>query len=227
MIPPLTPEQREISDDFVKFWHQKLPRYRAVERFNHGWVAKHAPEGFRSTLEVGAGLGEHLAHEKLDRAQRAGYVCLELRDTMADEIKRRFPSVRTVVGDIQERIDFPDAHFDRILAIHVLEHLPNLPAALTEMHRVCSPRGSLQVVIPCEGGAAYSLARKISAQRAFENRYGQSYKWFIEREHINRPKEIIGELQHHFTIARKTFFPIPLPFIAFNLCIGLNLRPHV
>ena len=43
------------------------------------------------------------------------------------------------------------------------------------------------VVIPCEGGLAYSLARRISAQRIFEKRYGMSYRFFIESEHINVP----------------------------------------
>ena len=47
------------------------------------------------------------------------------------------------------------------------------------------------VVIPCEGGLAYSLARRVSAQRIFEKRYGMSYRFFIESEHINVPREIM------------------------------------
>ena len=55
-----------------------------------------------------------------------------------------------------------------------------------EMYRLCKKKeGILQVVIPCEGGLAYSFARKISTKRIFEKRYGQSFKWFIEREHLS------------------------------------------
>jgi hypothetical protein len=80
-------------------------------------------------------------------------------------------------------------------------------------------------VIPCEGGLAYSLARKISAQRIFEKRYKQSYRWFIDREHINRPQEILEELSPYFEVTHRSFFPLKLPLVFSNLCIGLTLRP--
>jgi ubiquinone/menaquinone biosynthesis C-methylase UbiE len=121
-------------------------------------------------------------------------------------------------------LDFPDGYFDRVLAIHVLEHLPNLPATVEEMHRLCQKeRGVVSIVIPCEGSWAYSLARRLSAQRIFEKRYGQSYRWFIEREHINRPAEIIEEIQRFFEIRQRRFFPLPVPFLWCNLCMGLTL----
>jgi len=226
-FPPLTSEQEAIRDDFMRHWHEVLPRrYGAIDRFSHGYPVRHAPAGFARTLEIGAGLGEHLAYERLDEAQRQDYVALELRPTMASEIGRRFPGVRAVVGDCQARLDFPDGHFDRIVAVHVLEHLPDLPAAVRELRRVCQPaRGVLQAVIPCEGGLAYGLARRISAQRLFERRYRQPYRWFIEREHVNRPEEILEELAPAFRVVHRAFFPLPLPSTTLNLCIGLTLRP--
>ena len=72
---------------------------------------------------------------------------------------------------------------------------------------------------------AYSLARKISAQRVFERRYQQPYKWFIEREHINRPHEILEELRPYFRITHRSFFPLRVPLVFCNLCIGLTLVP--
>ena len=57
-FPPLTVEQERIRDDFMRHWHEVLPRrYGVVERFSHGYVVDHAPPGFARTLEVGAGLG--------------------------------------------------------------------------------------------------------------------------------------------------------------------------
>ncbi|HWN97271.1 MAG TPA: class I SAM-dependent methyltransferase, partial [Methylomirabilota bacterium] len=102
-----------------------------------------------------------------------------------------------------------------------------LPAAIQEMRRICNPeRGIFSVVIPCEGSAAYTLARRISAQRIFERRYGQSYDWFISREHLNRPHEILTELAPFFTIIHRQFFPLPLPAVFCNLCLGLTLKPR-
>ena len=56
------------------------------------------------------------------------------------------------------------------MAIHVLEHLPNLPKALTEVHRSIKKTGTFQVVIPFERGFAYQIAREISAKRIFQSR---------------------------------------------------------
>jgi ubiquinone/menaquinone biosynthesis C-methylase UbiE len=224
--PPLTEVQKAISDDFVKLWHETLPSYGLVERFNHGWVVKTAPASFSTTLEIGAGLGEHLSYERLTQAQQSSYVAIDIRDNMAAELRRRYPQVQVLVADCQERLDFPDNFFDRIVAVHVLEHLPNLPAAIREMYRLCNKlSGVFQVVIPCEGSPAYTACRRISAQRIFEKRYKQSYRWFVAREHINLPQEILAELDPYFTVERRAFFPFPLPFIWCNLCIGLTLKP--
>src|SRR5271166_4953031 len=201
ILPELTPEQKRISNDFVHYWHEVLPkRFSMVENFNHNYVVRNAPRDFQRTLEIGAGLGEHLRYERLTSLQESNYYALELRENMAADIKVRFPRVQTIVGDCQQRLSFEDGYFDRILAIHVLEHLPNLPAAVQEMHRLSDERGVFSVVIPCEGSLAYSLARRMSAQRIFEKRYKQSYRWFIEREHINKPEEIMAELRRFFTI---------------------------
>ncbi len=227
-FPDLTPEQRAISDDFMKYWHEVLPkRYGIVDKFNHEYAVKHAPRDFQRTLEIGAGLGEHLSYERLSDAQRRNYVALDLRSNMVERIRERFPDVTAYVGDCQSRLDFADGYFDRILAIHVLEHLPNLPAAVREMHRLLDKeRGVVSVVIPCEGGWAYSLARRVSAQRIFESRYHQPYRWFIEREHISVPEEILDELRPYFRIVHRTFFPTWLPSVSVNLCLGMTLRPR-
>jgi ubiquinone/menaquinone biosynthesis C-methylase UbiE len=227
VLPGLSEEQRRISDDFMQHWHEVLPRrYKVIDDFNHRYPVQHAPENFVRTLEIGAGLGEHLEYERLSPEQMKQYVALELRPNMAETIQQRFPNVQVAVGDCQARLPFPDDYFDRIVAVHVLEHLPMLPSAVSEMFRVCDKqKGMLSVVIPCEGSLAYNLARRISAQRDFEKRYKQSYRWFIEREHLNKPAEVIYELERHFATTHRGFFPIPVPATFCNLCIGLTLRP--
>lgn len=226
-FPPLSSEQQAISDDFVKYWHEVLPkRYGVVDYFNHNYVVRNAPSKFLTTLELGAGLGGHLQYERLSDAQLDNYYAVDIRENMAAELRRRFPKVKARVADCQQRLDFPDGFFDRLLAIHVLEHLPDLPAAIRELHRLCNrDRGALSVVIPCEGGLAYTFSRRISAQRIFEGRYRQPYKWFIEREHVNRPAEILEELAPFFRTVHRSFFPLLMPVVTINLCIGITLHP--
>jgi SAM-dependent methyltransferase len=222
-LPPLTPEQRRISDDFMKHWHEVLPRrYGLVERFNHIYPVKAAPvmAGWR-TLEIGAGLGEHLKYEDLDKQE---YHCVEIRSNMADAIMERFPGVSAIVADCQQRLPYEDGYFNRAIAVHVLEHLPDLPAAVDEIHRVLKRDGAFVLVIPCDPGFAYEVARKISAERIFRKRYRQSYKWLIRREHINSPAEIENVLASKFRVVDREFYPMRVPLVHLNLCVGMVAR---
>jgi SAM-dependent methyltransferase len=225
----MTSEQKRISDEFMKLWHQELPhKFGIVDRFNHGFPVKNSRPGFRTSVEIGAGLGEHIHYEKLTPEQEENYYAVELRENMAAEIRRRFPNVKAITGDCQARLGFADGFFDRYIAVHVLEHLPDLPSCIREAYRLINKeRGQMLVVIPCEGSPAYSLARKISAERVYNRHFKGGYSWLISREHINRPHEILAELHPYFTIERKVLFPLPfLPFIFNNLCIGLALKPR-
>jgi ubiquinone/menaquinone biosynthesis C-methylase UbiE len=54
------------------------------------------------------------------------------------------------VGDAT-RLDFPDASFDKVLCSEVIEHIPDAPQALREMHRVLKPGGTLVLSTPNKG----------------------------------------------------------------------------
>jgi ubiquinone/menaquinone biosynthesis C-methylase UbiE len=220
-FPELTEEQHRIRDDFMKYFHEIYSdSYGAVAKFNHTYPLPSGRPGIR-TLEVGAGLGEHLDFED---ATEQDYVALELRDEMAAVITEKHPEVSTIVGDVEAGLDVPDASFDRVVAIHVLEHLRNLPPALDEIRRVLKPGGVFEVVIPCEGGLGYALGRRVTSQRVFEKRYGTSYGWYIKTEHFNVPGEIVPELDARFTRERRSFWPLKVPSVHLNLCLGLTYR---
>jgi SAM-dependent methyltransferase len=220
-MPELSEEQVRIREDFMRYFHEIYSTsYGAVARFNHTYPLPSALSGIR-TLEVGAGLGEHLDFED---AAPQDFVALELRDEMAAVIQEHHPDVSTHVGDIEAGTDLEDASFDRVIAIHVLEHLRNLPAALDEVRRVLKPGGIFEIVIPCEGGLGYTLGRQVTSRRVFEKRYGMSFDWYIESEHFNTPGEIVPQLDARFTRVRRTWWPLRVPTVHLNLCLGLSYR---
>jgi SAM-dependent methyltransferase len=221
--PPLSAQQQAAREAFMQAWHEELPRrYETVERFNHGALVDLPPEPQRlRTLEVGAGIGGHLPFEDLSRQD---YYCLELRSEWCEKL-RGLHNIREVQqGDIETKTPYPDGFFDRVVAIHVLEHLRDLPRALTEIDRLLAKKGLFDVVLPCEGGLAYWAARKISSEPMFEKRFGMPYRDIIANEHVNTVFEILPLLSRRFEVVKKKYFPIPLPTIAANLCVALRLR---
>jgi len=97
-FPALTEEQKNIADDFVAHWHTVLPScYSLIDRFNHKYPVKNSPREFIKTLEIGAGLGEHLKYEILTQHQRKNYLCIDIRENMVAGIHRFFPDVKAIV----------------------------------------------------------------------------------------------------------------------------------
>lgn len=218
--PPadLTAEQQRIQDDWMYHYHESRPdAQRRIVRFNHGYAARSSRPG--RAIDIGAGLGEHLRYEDLSLQE---FHAVDVREEMVAAIRRDYPMATAVVADCQQRLPYEDASFDRAVAIHVLEHLRALPAALAEVTRILKPGGVLSVVIPCEGGRLYAIGRRLTTQRAFERRYGTSYKWHIESDHVNRADEVIHELRERFEITDQTYYPSRIPSIDLNVLIGLT-----
>jgi SAM-dependent methyltransferase len=219
-IPELSPEQIAIRDEFMR------SRQEAAETKWHGfgtdfdnrYPLRSFFPGCR-TLEIGAGLGEHLNWE--DRSLQE-YYAIELRQELCDRIKARFPGVDVRVGDCQERLEFDDGYFDRIIAIRVLEHLPDLPRALDEILRLLKFGGRFSAVIPCEGAWSHRLASWISERPRGEGKYKEPYG-LIQSEHLSRPGEIMAELASLFWVEDTRYYPLFLPVINFNITIGLTL----
>lgn len=87
-----------------------------------------------------------------------------------------FSNVLVQQIDIQE-IPFPDASFDKIIANHMLHHVPNLPQALKEVQRKLRPDGAYATVIG-EGGLQAYLHAAMKGFNPSLDMFGQNLPFF-------------------------------------------------
>lgn len=219
--PPLTKEQERAREAYMKLWHEELPgKYGVVEAFNHGFAAKLPLPKNCTTLEIGAGLGEHARYEDLNAQE---YHFLEYREEFCKELRRHYPASHVHHGNIQEKQPWPEGKFKRVVAIHVLEHLTHLPLAVEEVKRLLTQDGVFDVVIPCEGGLAHRMGRKVTAERMFKKNFKMDFAPICRNEHVNQYTEIFAVLSQHFQIAKTGFFPLKVPLYWMNFCAGFRL----
>ncbi|MDH3189473.1 MAG: class I SAM-dependent methyltransferase [Acidimicrobiia bacterium] len=93
-------------------------------------------------LEVGCGRG-HLTSRLAARGI----------DVVGIDANPRAPELAEsdrVVHMVAEKLEFRDAEFDVVIAVHSIEHIPPLDAAFSEMARVLKPGGSGFFIYPAE-----------------------------------------------------------------------------
>jgi SAM-dependent methyltransferase len=99
-------------------------------------------------LDFGCGDGAMLV-----TAAERGARCfgIDVRPEAIAEARRRLPQATLRLIGIDDSIPFPDAHFDTVLMIEVLEHVPDERAALQEIARILRPGGRLILTTPHDG----------------------------------------------------------------------------
>jgi ubiquinone/menaquinone biosynthesis C-methylase UbiE len=103
----------------------------------------------------------------------------------------RDSSLHLLEADATE-LPFPDQYFDRVLAVHLLEHIPDPAKAVREMARVLKSKEHAVIVVPCE---------RIRGDTAFAG-------WFrFKNLHLHRfsPPQITSLLLPWFSIEEALF----------------------
>ena len=177
-----------------------------ISRFDHHFAAASAGEGLL-TLEIGAGTGTHLAYETTGE-----YIALDGFAELASMIPDR-PGLSVIVADCEGPLPYSDGHFDRVLAIHVLEHLYNLPAALDEAGRVLKPGGVFCGRHPMSRRSwLLDVGQRFTSRRMFEQRFPDlTYDWLIDYDHCNSAREVLGELERRSACCDEDSFPYGYP----------------
>lgn len=115
--------------------------------------------------------------------------------------------------------------FTRIIASHVLEHLPNPEKILLDWINLLEDDGRLDIVIPCDPGIFFRFGQLLGRKKAMRN-YGMSFKeleLMLAREHINPCQNLI-KIVKFYTDAKLSYFPFKIPLINLNLFVFIRIN---
>lgn len=163
-------------------------------------------------LEVGVGTGISLPHY----ASTSRITGVDLSEAMLDKARERvrklgLPNVEAIeVGDA-EKLDYPDASFDAVVAQYVVSAVPHPERALDELARVCRPGGEIVITtrVGADRGMRATIERglmPITSRLGFRTDFPFSLygEWVAGRDDVSlierRPLPPLG----HFSLVRFT-----------------------
>lgn len=98
-------------------------------------------------LEVGVGTGLSLPlYPKSVRITGIDVSSEMLHKARARVARRKLENVDALLEMDAEQMNFPDASFDKVVAMYVVSVVPNPARLLDELHRVCKPDGEVFIV---------------------------------------------------------------------------------
>lgn len=162
---------------------------------------------------------------------------VDISPAMIAECVRRFgdvPSAHFSVGTI-ERLDFPDAFFDVVLAVGLVEYVEDDDAAIREMARVLKPGGTVLVTLPNRRSPFRFWQRMVygGARRAFRaiarrrvSRPEIDHREYVEREYVARLEAngfaVSDVVYYNFKVA---LFPLDRWFPRVTVATSAALEP--
>ncbi len=166
------------------------PGERSIAGYRLAEALVHLPARGR-LLEVGCGAGRYLRALRELRPELV-LVGADLSRAALARLAALAPEVeaRLVTGDA---LPAADGEFAAVLAIDVLEHVPDPDRLLAEIHRVLAPGGVFHLHVPCEGDPR-SLWRWLPGQaglRGWKRRFGGHLHRF-RRDEVLRRVEAAG-----------------------------------
>ena len=169
-----------------------------LEKWMHKQVAadvSRPPDTRKVTLELGAGILNHLRYEPAVRT----YDIVE--PSPGFYVKSPvLGRLRNIYADISE---VPSANrYDRIISVATLEHICNLPGLVARCGLLLTETGVFRAAIPGEGTWLWTLGWKLTTGIEFRLRHGLDYGVLMKHEHVNTAKEIEEVLVYFFSKVR-------------------------
>ncbi|GAB4312385.1 MAG: hypothetical protein Kow00117_05270 [Phototrophicales bacterium] len=145
---------RDYRQHYTKEYFQKWNYAdRSMGRFSMYWFARryfaalirqHAPNDGGKLLEMGCGLG-HLLGLLQDDFQCVG---IDLIDYSIQQTRLNAPRAEAYQMDVNDIDQFEAGTFSAVVALHLVEHLPDPEATIRQVNRLLKPGGLWFFVTP-------------------------------------------------------------------------------
>jgi 2-polyprenyl-3-methyl-5-hydroxy-6-metoxy-1,4-benzoquinol methylase len=130
----------------------RFSMYWFARRYYAALVRRYAPRGGGSLLELGCGLG-HLLGLLQDDFDCTG---IDIADYSIEQLKQNAPRARGFTMSADDLSRFGDGEFSVVVALHLVEHLPDPAYTIRQVNRILRPEGLFLFATPNPG---YSLRR--------------------------------------------------------------------
>lgn len=148
------------TDEYFDQWNYadrplgKFSMYWFARRYYAALVRRYAPSGGkeRRLLEMGCGLGDLLSLLQDD------FTCtgVDLIPRSIESTRRIAPRATAILGDATDFSSYADGELSVVVALHLVEHLPDPEQTLRDISRVLQPGGLFLFATP---HPEYSLRR--------------------------------------------------------------------
>lgn len=203
----------------------EVPPFRALIRSIECRLFEDCGPLSQPVLDLGCGDG-HFASVAFSGPPLVG---LDAEWTLVSEARSRCVYSLNVCA-CASGLPFPSNFFATIISNCVLEHIPDLDAALAESNRVLCPEGRFLFGVPsqCFGEFLFgaTLARRIGLKGLGEA-YGRWFNRHSRHFHVNDPERWRKRLRGHgFEVRRWLYYMTPRAHLVFDLLHYLSL-PHL
>ena len=176
-------------------------------------------QNYDSVLELGVGTMAHFSSVKHDFSK---YVASDHDPKGIKFLEERTWDPRVTVQKLSgAQLPFEDDAFDRLIATHVLEHVPDPVSAIAEWVRVVRPGGVISLILPCDPGMAWRFGRMLGPRKT-ATEAGLPYDYYMAVEHVNSIFGLRSIIRHHFPDRREKWWPLRVPAPDINLIYGVN-----
>jgi phosphatidylethanolamine/phosphatidyl-N-methylethanolamine N-methyltransferase len=187
----------------------------------------------RNVLEIGGGAMPHYKWMNTSNMESMTISDdLKVHQRPLAELAESMPStIPLKLHDYSTDPDFSSVGtgFTRIVASHVLEHIPQPEEAVRLWTSLLAEDGVISIAIPCDPGWFWRFGQLYSFKRNHPTLTFEEYDLLLSREHVNSVQRLLKMLRFYFSDIKLFWFPFLVPVVDFNLaciitCRKANLR---